>query len=169
MTAPGFDTPADTPKLTAEEIGRRFLALLAGLESRDQLSLDRIREVMGITIPHQPGALRAGVASDDLGDGWHYVLNYVPESPSSARGIALSFVNQGRRSAGMEPVCGLGLDAYHNALLAMGYQDVAIPGEIGELRSVRYHKGDITISIVPQNVRPGETGRLCVESIGTLN
>lgn len=120
MTAPGSHPATDNPTLTAEEIGRRFLALIEGLESRDQLSLDRIREVMGIAIPHEPGALRAGVGSGDLGGGWHYVLNYVPESPSNAKGIALSFVNQRQRFAGMAPVCGLDFDAYHNALLAMG-------------------------------------------------
>lgn len=169
MTASGPDTAVDNPTFTAEEIGRRFLALIEGLETRDQLSLDRIRDVMGIAIPHEPGALRAGVGSGDLGGGWHYVLNYVPESPSNAKGIALSFVNQRERFADMAPICALDFEAYHNALLAMGYRDVAIPGEIGELRSWRYHKGDITLSIIPQNVRPGKAGRLCVESIGTLN
>lgn len=169
MTAPGSHAATDNPTLTAEEIGRRFLALIGGLESRDQLSLDMIREVMGIAIPHEPDAPRAGVGSGDLGGGWHYVLNFVPESPSNAKGVALSFVNQRDRSADMAPICGLDFDAYHNALLAMGYGDTAIVGEIGELRSWRYHKGDITLSIIPQNVSPGKAGRLCVESIGTLN
>src|SRR5690606_26903532 len=94
MTASGSHTATENPTLTAEEIGRRFLALIEGLESRDQLSLERIRHVMGIAIPHEPGALLAGVGSHDLGGGWRYVLNYVSESPSNARGVALSFVNE---------------------------------------------------------------------------
>ena len=33
---------------------------------------------------------------------------------------------------------------------------------------VRYHKGDLTFSIIPRHARSG-SGRVCVESIGTLN
>jgi hypothetical protein len=168
MTAPGSHAATDNPTLTADEIGRRFLELIGGLESRDQLSVDSIREVMGIAIPLEPGELLAGVGSPDLGGGWRYVLNYVSESPSNARGVALSFVNEREDWADMAGVCGLDFDHYHNALVAMGYRDVAIPGEIGELRSVRYHKGDLTFSIIPRYANSG-SGRLCVESIGTLN
>lgn len=160
---------ASNPTLSAEEIGRRFLELLRGVESRNQLSLERIRDVMGIVIPYEPGKLLAGVGSHELGGGWRYVLHYIPESASHARGVALSFVNERDDLADMTGICAPDFASYHNALLAMGYSDAAIPGEIGELRSVRYYKGDLTLSIIPRPVRPGEAGPLCVESIGTLN
>lgn len=176
MTAPGSDTPADTPKLTAEEIGRRFLALLAGVESRDQLSLDRIREVMGIPITLKPEAPRAGYASDDLGGGWRYVVNFIPRSASTLNGIGLFFVNEVDDLADMSSVCGLDFDAYHDALTGMGFEAEPHHGEIGQLRSWRYTKFkpsdgtvDMTISLVPQNLVAGRGGRLCVRSIGTLN
>ena len=176
MTAPGSHAATGNPTLTADEIGRRFLELIGGLESRDQLSVDRIREVMGIAIPLEPGALRAGVASEDLGGGWHYVLNFVPGSSTNPQGVALSFVNERDRFADMTPICGLDFEAYHNALKAMGFEAEPHHGEIGELRSWRYTKFkpgdgtvDMTISLVPKNHDRGRSGRLCVQSIGTLN
>lgn len=48
MTLPEAVT-ANKITLSAEEIGNRFLKLIEGLESRDDLSPERIREVMGIT------------------------------------------------------------------------------------------------------------------------
>src|SRR3546814_20650056 len=52
MTVP--DTPTDNPTLTAEEIGRRFLKLIEGLEARSALSLDRIKNETGIALGRFP-------------------------------------------------------------------------------------------------------------------
>jgi hypothetical protein len=166
MTAPA--TPADNPTLTAEEIGKRFLKLIEGLESRNDLSLERITEVTGITLSLVEGGGRYA-HSEAVGDGWYYSLWHVPASPSLKQGVALDFAKPGERFAEMAPVCALDFDYYHAALKAMGYRDAPIHGEIGQLQSWRYYKNDITISILPQNVVAGESGRLCVKSIGTLN
>jgi hypothetical protein len=166
MTAPA--TPTDNPTLTAEEIGRRFLKLIEGLESRSDLSLERIAEVTGVKLSLVEGGGRYA-HSEALGDGWYYSLWHVPASPSLKRGVALNFVKAEEPFANMASVCALDFDYYHAALKAMGYRDTPIHGEIGQLQSWRYYKNDITISIIPQNVVAGESGRLCVKSIGTLN
>ncbi|MDH5834800.1 hypothetical protein [Luteimonas kalidii] len=160
--------PGDRLSYSPEEIGQRFLKLIGSLESREQLTLERINEVMGVRIVPKSEGTRGGVSSDDLGGGWRYVVSYIPGSSANARGIDLSFVNEHERWAGMAGVCRLDFDAYHKALLSMGYRDAPVPGEIGELRSVRYYKGDITLSIIPR-LENGNSGRLCVESIGTLS
>lgn len=168
MTAPGSHPATDNPTLTAEEIGRRFLALIEGLESRQDLSLERVRAVTGLTLQPSERAAFFG-HSQSLSDGWFYSLTFIPGSPSVQQGVGLDFERRAGDAADMTPVCGLGFDDYHDALVAMGYRDVAIAGEIGELRSWRYHKGDLTLSIIPQNAMAGEPGRVCVKSIGTLN
>lgn len=160
---------SENPTLTAEEIGKRFLKLIEGLESRSDLSVERIREVTGISLTHDPGALGAGYWSNDLGEGWRFALTYYPKSPSILEGVGLSFAHREDNFFDMTPICALDFDYYHNALVAMGFRDVPIYGEIRELRSWRYYKGDITLSILPQNVVSGQAGRLCVKSIGTLN
>lgn len=48
MTTP--DTSMVNPTLSAVEIGERFLKLLGGLDSRKDLTVDRVREVTGISL-----------------------------------------------------------------------------------------------------------------------
>ena len=69
----------------------------------------------------------------------------------------------------MTPVCELDFDYFHPSLKRMGFRGVPIPGKIGQLESWQCYKGDITLSIIPRNVVPGEAGNLCAVSIGTLN
>src|SRR3546814_4639628 len=102
-------------------------------------------------------------------DGWFFSINYNPASPGLKEGAELIFSNVRNDLAGMQSVCALDFEYYHDALRAMGYRDTPTHGAIGQLRSWRYYKNDITISIIPQNVVAGEAGRLCVKSIGTLN
>ena len=167
--------PADKLTYSPEEIGQLFLKLIGSLESREQLTLKRINEVMGVRMVLDPEAIRAGLGSDDLGDGWYYVLNFIPKSASSLNGVALSFVNR-NRTADIGPVCGLDFYATHDALVAMGFMDEPVYGEIGQLLGWHYFKFkksdgtvDMTISVVPQNPEPYGNTRLCVRSIGTLN
>jgi len=167
MTAPV--APTDNPTLTAEEIGRRFLKLIEGAESRSDLTSAHIKEVVGVSLTARPETLGTVFWSEDLGGGWRYALRYIPASPSLLQGVGLSFEHQENGYSDMSPICTLGFDDYHNALKAMGFRDAPIHGEIGQLQSWRYDKNDITISIIPQNVVAGESGRLCVRSIGTLN
>lgn len=169
MTTPESAATADNPKLSAEEIGKRFLKLIEGLKSRSDISPERIRDVTEISLTPPKSADDLYGYSAPLEEGWYYGLVYVPESASLKKGVFLDFSKRGESHADMTSVCGLDFDYYHNALKVMGFRDVAIQGEIGELRSWRYYRDDITLSIIPQNAVPGEAGRLCVKSIGTLN
>ena len=167
--------PADRLTYSPEEIGQRFLKLIGSLESREQLTLERVNEVMGAHIVVEPDAVLAGAGSDDLGGGWRYVLMFVPKSGSRLNGVDLSFVNDDR-SADIGPVCALDFYATHDALVAMGFMEEAVYGEIGQLLGWQYIKFkkidgtvDMIISVVPQNPEPYGNTRLCVRSIGTLN
>lgn len=167
--------PADKLTYSPEEIGQRFLKLIGSLESREDLTLERVNEVMGARMVLDPEAMRAGLGSDDLGGGWNYVLTFNPRSAASLNGVGLFFVNEDK-SADIAPVCELDFYAYHDALVAMGFMDEPVYGEIGELRAWQYTKFkksdgtvDMTISVIPQNPEPYGSTRLCVRFIGTVN
>ncbi|WP_374012669.1 hypothetical protein [Pseudoxanthomonas koreensis] len=157
------------PPTTAAEMGRRFLKLIGSIESRDEVTLERIRALTGISMAVKPGDLGAGFTSEPLGGGWFFGLTYYPGSLSSPTGISLHFQHEAERFADMSPVCELDFDYYNDALKAMGFDDTPIHGEIGELREWRYYKSDFVISVIPQNVVAGQAGRVCVQAIGTLN
>ncbi|MEA9737150.1 hypothetical protein [Xanthomonas campestris] len=174
MTTHEADTGRNSA-LSAEEIGKRLLKLIKGLKSRDEISLDRVREVMGIELKLEPGALGAGFPSGDLGGGWRYVFDYFPESPPNSKGVKLTFVNTGDRFADMTAVCSLDFAYYDQSLKSMGFVSSPTHGPIGQLEDLHYVKastseagGDIVISIVPQNIVVGSATRMCVKSISTL-
>ncbi len=167
-------TPESTSNanLTAEEIGKRFLKLIEQLESRKDLSVDGIQSVIGVTLKHvrvPNEKLDYYAYGQKLNSEWSFSIHYNPASPGLKEGIGLSFGYSEGGDGNVQTVCSPAFDDYHDTLKEVGYRDVPIYGEIGELRSWRYYKGDITLSLVPQNVVTGGAARVCVKSIGTLN
>lgn len=159
----------DSPKLTAEEIGKRFLKLIEGLESRSDLNLDLVRTTLELKLSKVPWDERQFMSEGPLGSDWSYVVGFLEETPSSLKSVYLDFRNSKARFADMTPICDLDFEFYHSALVAMGFRAVEIRGEIGQLESWRYYKNDFAMQIVPQNVVPGEAGRVCASSISMLN
>lgn len=168
MTTTRTDGPAASPALSAEEIGGRFLKLFEGLESQDELDLERVRRITGIALSDAPESERLA-HGEALGGGWYYSFWHVPKSRSFKNGVSLSFVNPTEPSSDMTALCELDFDAYRRALADMGFREVPIPGEIGQIDAWRYYRGDITLSVRPRNALPGQAGRVCIETIGTLN
>lgn len=160
---------ADLPALSAEEIGKRFLKLIEGLESRSDLNVDRVRTTLGLKLPTASWDEYHFISEGPLGSDWSYVVGFLEETPSNLKSVYLDFRNAKARFADMTPVCDLDFESYHSAFVAMGFRAVEIRGEIGQLENWRYYKNDFAMQIVPQNVVPGEAGRLCANSISMLN
>ncbi|MBB3825358.1 hypothetical protein [Xanthomonas arboricola] len=172
------ETEMVNPTLDADEIGKRFLKLLEGLKSTKDLSVDRVREVTGISLKRVTAPsenLESYIHGQALSNGWNYSLELTPESRSLKQGISLSFINNNDELSSLEGNC-IDFETYKSSLIQMGFVDSPVYGEIGQLQSWRLAKfakdgsgKDIVLSIVPQNEMPGSSGRLCVKSIGTLN
>ncbi|MCC8537053.1 hypothetical protein ACDH70_12280 [Xanthomonas axonopodis pv. poinsettiicola] len=176
MTTP--ETSTVNPTLSAVEIGDSFLRLLQGLESRRDLTVERVREVTGISlkkVSFPSENIESYIHGQALVNGWSYSLELIPKSRSLKQGISLSFINESNDYSNLEGVC-IDFEEYKDSLVKSGFFDSPIYGEIGQLQSWRFSKfandgsgDDIIISLVPQNEIPGSPSRLCVKSIGTLN
>ncbi|MEC3887491.1 hypothetical protein [Xanthomonas campestris] len=176
MTTP--EAPMGNPTLSAVEIGERFLKLLEELQSRKDLTIERIREVTGVSlrrVSFPSENIESYIHGQALGNGWSYSLELIPESRSLKQGISLSFINESDEYSSLEGNC-IDFEKYKNSLINAGFTDSPAYGEIGQLQSWRLTKfaqdgsgDDMVISIVPQNETPGSPGRLCVKSVGTLN
>ena len=162
------ETAHEHNRLSAEEIGKRFLKLVEGLQSRQDLSLERVQAVTGLTLEASENGSFFGY-SQKLDGGWSYAFTFIPEAPSIKKGMGLDFNRANDRSSDMTPVCTIDFEHYRNALKSFGFAESPVHGEIGQIDEWRYYRGDLTLSIIPQNAVPGEAGRLCVKSIGTLN
>lgn len=167
------DTSSETgsPSLSADEIGKRFLKLLEGVESLEDLSLERVESAVGLSLPKVSGK-NDYVHYQKLTEGWLYEFSFYPEKRGGERGIRLEFHHPEDRFSNITAVCALDFDHYHSALKAMGFQANPRYGEIGELRSWEYTKfvkSDGTVAmkvlIIPQSAVAGEAGRLCVKLI----
>lgn len=169
MNSPESASTTSNPNLTAEEIGKRFLKLIEGLESRSDLNLNLVRTTLGLEFTAVPWDEHLFISDAPLGSHWSYIVGFIEETPSSQKSVYLDFRNAAARFADMTSVCDLDFEFYHSALIAMGFRAVEIRSEIGQLESWRYYKNDFAMQIVPQNVIPGETGRLCANSIRMLN
>ncbi len=176
MTTP--ETSMVNPTLSAVEIAEKFLKLLEGLQSRKDLTVERIREVTGVSlrkVSFPSENLESFIYGQAVGSGWGYSLELIPESPSLKQGISLSFISEGDDYSSLESNC-VDFENYKNWLINAGFIDSPVYGEVGQLQSWRLSKfakdgsgNDIIISMVPQNEIPGSPGRLCVKSVGTLN
>lgn len=154
--------------LSAEGIGTRFLKLIEGLTSRQDLSLERVQEATGLVLrPSSNGSFFGHVQL--MEDGWSYGFTFIPEAPSIKKGVGLDFNSSVGRYADMASICAPDFEHYRSALKSMGFYESPVPGEIGQVDEWRYDRGDISLSIIPQNAVPGNGARLCVKSIGTLN
>ena len=164
-------TDEAAPRLTAEEIGERFLSLIQGLDAQESLTLQRVKDATGLPLEKSLHGNFFGFVSE-LGDGWEYALNFYPESPSNKNAVSLSFTLGSERFPDMAPVCQLDFLHYNNALKEMGYRDVRIAGEEGQLEAFRYYKSDIVISIIPEVRYFGSDKQArptCIRSISTYN
>ncbi|MEA9653972.1 hypothetical protein [Xanthomonas campestris] len=175
MTSPEAVT-ADKINLSVEEIGNRFLKLITGLDSRTDITPERIQDVMGFSVSVTPGALGAVVWSKDLGAGWKYAFDYVPESKSLLPGVGLSFENDANRMSDMKVICSLDFEHYDSVLKSSGFIASPTYGPIGQLENWRYAKfakdgkgGNIIVSIVPMTAAESSQNKVCVKSISTLN
>jgi hypothetical protein len=165
------DTAAPSPALSAEEVGRRFLKLIGGLKSREDITNERVQEVLGITLERTPDERLAYF--QNIGGDWFYVISMVPEMPGQKRGVILDFINSVDRFADSTPICGLGFADYHDSLKGMGYIDSPRYDEIGRLiyityANFTYEEDGFLIGVDPElKVFPdGEVRPACVRRIG---
>lgn len=116
------------PELTSEEVGRRFLKLIDSLKSFDDLSLERLQEVMRLHLTPSPET-HGGFFTIHLPEsGWYYGLSYYdnPLSPHS-KSATYQFINRPKEqnhndhAADMAPVCGMDFNAYVTELKKMGF------------------------------------------------
>lgn len=111
------------PDLTPEELGRRMLKLIDGLQSFDELSLERVQEVMRLPLHKMPSGTSHAFGMHLPASDWYYVFDYdnTPQDPDS-KGVTYRFSNK-NKSADMEPVCAMDYDAYVKALKSMGFRE----------------------------------------------
>ena len=120
---PGLHMQDEVPDMSPAEMGRRFLQLIDSLQRYDQLTLDHVQQVMRLKLEGQRGRPGPQFNVRMPESGWHYAIGFSEsdDEPNHTR-AELDFLH--RDDAGlvdMAAVCALDFEAYHQALLAMGF------------------------------------------------
>ena len=168
------NTLDEFPKLTPEEVGRRFLKLIGSLKSFDELSIERVHEIM--QLPMRDIGL---IGSKDFNgyleeSGWYYGFSYMDYYNEvfqiHAKSADYQLVNGKHEYADMAPVCKMDLSAYVVALKKMGFQkSEAIYYALNQLGNIFYSRGNVMVTI--RERRKGrapdkELSNSCMEYIG---
>lgn len=163
---------AEYPEITPEEMGRRFLDLAGSLESFDDLTEERVREVTRLPLQFSPGAGGPALNMHLPESGWYYGVWYYENPASDIKSASLEFSNKEDERADMEPVCGMDFDAYEAALERMGFAPQGpLVDEIGRLISLQYARNDVLVVIVERRESDEPDDKLhhaCVESISIV-
>ncbi|NYZ62861.1 hypothetical protein H0E82_08800 [Luteimonas sp. SJ-16] len=122
---PGLHMQDEVPDMSPAEMGRRFLQLIDSLQRYDQLTLDHVQEIMRLKLEGQRGRPGPQFNVRMPESGWHYRLGFSETEGESDQTMAeLDFLHREDASrVDMAPVCAMDFEAYHQALLAMGFQE----------------------------------------------
>lgn len=159
---------SDYPDVTPEEMGRRFLKLVDGIRSVEELSLEKVIRETGLPLQPVPnGELHAFVLHQPE-TGWHYGLDYFAGASAAYRTVMLDFANPSNPTADRSPVCSMDLAAYSDALNKMGFTVSGLRDEVGRLTEYHYYRDklDVLVMYEPQARTPeSKASRFCVSRI----
>jgi hypothetical protein len=168
-------TLAEHPELTPEEIGRRLLRLIDSLKSFDELSDDRVRQMMRLPFvdatDEHGGFFAITLPTPNWLYGFIYSVNPKYRELTSAK---LYFSSENERinsslTEDMESVCGLDFNDYETALNGMGFKrEHASYDELGRLGALQYVRGGVRVQIIPRreaNTPDTKLNHACVRSI----
>lgn len=112
------------PELTPEEIGRRLLKLIDSLKSFNELSSDRVREMMQLQMVDTPETHGSFLTMSLPESGWQYSFSYRidPMYPRYTN-ATFEFNNRQDDRADMAPVCGMDFNAYVAELKKIGFAE----------------------------------------------
>ena len=168
-------TLAEHPELTPEEVGRRFLKLIDSLKSFDELSTDRVRQVMRLPMVYASEEDGGFLAMTLPKFAWNYIFSYSVD-PKYRRYTNAKFEFRHEKERvdvrlleDMSPVCSMDFNAYEAALTNAGFKNEhASYGELGQLLTLQYVRNDVRVQIMPRreaNAPDSKLNRACVESI----
>lgn len=166
MTSPSPARVTEQASTTGRVVSA-FAMYLSSLASQDQVSKEGLER--GTSLVLAPISTGARYRSDDVGGGWHYIVEYFAGTKTIQRAAVLLFVNENNENADFSPVCDAEFDAVRSILIKGGYIEHESLGEIGNFLAWEYLKNDITVSLLPQTtVGAASQRRDCIRSIRVL-
>jgi len=160
-----FPMDQSTSPRNAEDIGKRVLKFVENVHGRDDLSPQRIEQLTGLKVEHNPDDANEYGFSGQLTDAWAYNLVSLPDGNGAPSRIMFSFDDESRDNADMGPICGLDFDDYAAALAAAGYRIAPARGQHDRLQYWDFSRGDVSVQIYVRGENDDLADHACVSKL----
>ncbi|MGJ7902119.1 hypothetical protein [Lysobacter sp. 1R34A] len=140
---------SEYPDLTAEEAGRRILNLVDGLESMDELPLERVIERTGFPLKYAPAGNLHAFAVELAGNRGFY--NVIYRDKNGRRFVEIRYAGPEESEHSDVFPCVLGATAVAERLKALGYIMNTDIDEIGRTLEHMFTRGRLGVRIVPSD------------------
>jgi len=155
---PGLHMQDEVPDMSPELLGRRFLQLVDSLQRYEQLTFDHVQQVTGLTLEGERGKPGPQFNVRMPESGWHYAIGFSETEGKPDQTMAeLDFLHREDPSrVNMAPVCALDFEAYHQALLAMGFheREDMVSYELQHYIPMMNAQGETEYHLVPAQPKP---------------
>jgi hypothetical protein len=164
-----LDNPPRGPAIPAVELKKQILALIASLQSREDMRREHVEKVMGISLKPHPRADDMFIYFGQVTEGWQYNIASTYTYGDPIPSLEIGFISEEKVSNDALPnVCTLAFEPLAKELVALGYERGPRPlqREWGFGKDNLTHKAGFGIGVKVYSADNGtEDGIQCVESI----
>lgn len=151
--------------LSAEEIGRRVLRLVANVRSPEDLSPARIEQLTGLPVTFsRDDADRYGF-NGHVTDTWDYNLVSLPRRGHKPSRLMFSFDDNRREHTDMGPIRAFDLDHCATALAAAGYRATPVRGSHDEVLHWDFARDGVHVHLYVRGENDARAEHGCVSKL----
>lgn len=162
-----MSTTANT-QLTGDDVSRRVLKLIEGLQSSDQLTPEYVEQQTGLAIQRAAGRTDSFGTGAQLTPDWSYNLYVTKPAGEDKNKLIFDFSRNGDGNAPMSAICGVDFKQYAEALKGMGFQDSVSYGEHGRVDHWRFQRPSLSLQVYVEgesDATPEQATHHCVKMI----
>ena len=158
-------TESDTPALSAQDIGKRVLALIEHIRNSQDISPDIIEQHTGLQVRVNPADHDDYGVSGKLTDTWYYGLRSMSAEPGhKPNRLLFQFNDQTHADADMSPIC-VAFEVYNQALTAAGFTGKRMRNRLGTEDYWDFSRGDVGVTVYVRGTQDPKDAQACVSMV----
>jgi hypothetical protein len=153
--------------VSAEDIGRRVLALIDSIRGPEQIDAAHIQRVTGQTVEFNDADPNQYGFGGNLDGDWTYNLVSLTELDDSRPHRLMFSFDDGSDdgNADMGPICTMDYAAYDRALTAAGFTAAPMRGRHGQIEYWEYQRGPVSLQVYVRGENDAKADHTCVSMI----
>jgi hypothetical protein len=158
-------TISENAALSAQEVGKRVLALIENVRSKQDISPEVIEKHTGLPIQVNPEDGNDYGVSGKLTEQWYYGLRSMSGTPGEKPNrLLFQFNDQTHSDADMSPVC-IAFEDYSQALTAAGFTPKRLRNRLDTEDYWDFSRGDIGVTVYLRGKANPKDTQACVSML----